>query len=184
MPNYRQTFSYIVSISLLASLLACQNTPTASNSASKRPKKIATYPIRVDKINTRNPAQDKVSNDVVLYGLGLLNIDYKSGGNNPESGLDCSGMISYIYKQAANIDLPHNAAQIANQTQEIDLDAIQAGDLVFFNTMNRPFSHVGLYIGEGRFIHAPRSNSSIQIANLNSPYFASRYHAARSVLGN
>jgi len=118
--------------------------------------------------------------DVVMYAFGLISVDYRFGGSNPESGLDCSGMVSYIYRHSLGVRLPHNAAQIAGLGKEIDSDALRPGDLVFFNTMNRPYSHVGIYIGDDRFIHAPRTNGKIEIASLKNRYLAQRFEAART----
>lgn len=115
-----------------------------------------------------------------MYAMGLMDTDYRFGGSNPESGLDCSGMVSYIYKNALGMRLPHNAYQIAQMGKEIPVASLQPGDLVFFNTLNRPFSHVGIYIGDDRFIHAPSSNGKISISSLKTSYYAKRLEAARS----
>jgi len=120
--------------------------------------------------------------EVVLYALGLLNIDYRFGGANPESGLDCSGMVSYIYRQATGIRLPHNAAQIAQLGREIGREQLEPGDLVFFNTRNKPFSHVGIYIGDEKFVHAPATNGQIKVSSLKNRYFAVRYEGGRRYL--
>ena len=119
--------------------------------------------------------------EVVMYALGLLDVGYKFGGSNPEAGLDCSGMAAFIYKNAVNVQLPHNAKQIAEATKPIDTGKMRAGDMVFFNTMNRPYSHMGIYIGDGKFIHAPRTNSVIRVDTLASGYFADRLEGARTV---
>ncbi|MDC7707388.1 C40 family peptidase [Vogesella indigofera] len=126
---------------------------------------------------------DGVSREILLYTLSLLDVDYQFGGSNPEAGLDCSGMVAYIYQHAAGIKLPHNAAQIAALARPIGNHQLQVGDLVFFNTMNRPFSHMGLYIGDGKFVHAPRSNSVIRVDRLDNRYFASRFEGARTLFG-
>ncbi len=119
-------------------------------------------------------------NDVVMYAFGLISVDYRFGGANPESGLDCSGMVSYIYQNSLGLKLPHNAARIANLGKDISPSELRPGDLVFFNTQNRPYSHVGIYIGDDRFIHAPRTNGKIEVASLKNRYFAQRFEAARS----
>ena len=115
-----------------------------------------------------------------MYAMGMVDIGYQFGGANPESGMDCSGMVSYIYSEALGMRLPHNARQIAELGREIPLSEVQPGDLVFFNTLDRPFSHVGIYIGDDRFIHAPSTNGKIRISNLKSRYYAKRLEAARS----
>jgi len=118
--------------------------------------------------------------EVVLYALGLIDTGYRFGGKNPEAGLDCSGMVSYIYGRAAGLIILGSAADIAHQGQPVSRNALRPGDLVFFNTLGRPYSHVGIYIGNERFIHAPSSNGRVRIDQLSSNYFAQRYEAART----
>ncbi|MHB9118421.1 MAG: C40 family peptidase [Burkholderiales bacterium] len=130
------------------------------------------------KLPAANPA---LGREVVMYAFGLINTDYRFGGSNPESGLDCSGMVSYIFENAVGLKLPHNAAQIAELGRDIDMDDLQPGDLVFFNTEHRSFSHVGIYIGNNRFIHAPSSNGKIKISSLKNSYYAHHLEAARSL---
>jgi cell wall-associated NlpC family hydrolase len=118
--------------------------------------------------------------DVVLYALGLIDTGYRYGGKNPEAGLDCSGMVSHIFNTAAGIPVQGSAADIARSAREIDRSALRPGDLVFFNTRNRPFSHVGIYIGDARFVHAPSTNGRVRIDRLNDRYYAQRFEAART----
>jgi cell wall-associated NlpC family hydrolase len=120
--------------------------------------------------------------EVVMYAMSLIDTGYRFGGKNPEAGLDCSGMVSYIFDQAAGRRVQGSAADIARQSRPVSRDQLRPGDLVFFNTMNRPFSHVGLYIGDGRFIHAPSTNGRVRIESMNNRYFAQRYEAARTLL--
>jgi hypothetical protein len=88
-----------------------------------------------------------VRHEVVMQAMSLLKTDYRWGGAHPEQGLDCSGLVRYVYRQAAAIELPHNAHAIAKQTRSIGREELQPGDLVFFNTLKRPYSHVGIYMG-------------------------------------
>ena len=118
--------------------------------------------------------------EVALYAMAMIDIGYRFGGKKPEAGLDCSGRVSYIFDQAADLHVQGSAADIARQGQEIEPEQLRAGDLVFFNTLNRMFSHVGIYIGEGRFVHAPSSNGKVRIDRLDNSYYAQRYHMARS----
>ena len=127
----------------------------------------------------RPPASDKGS-EVVLYALGLIDTGYRFGGKNPEAGLDCSGMVAYIYREALGLKVDGSAADIAQRGKSIARDELRPGDLVFFNTLNRPFSHVGIYIGDGRFINAPSSNGRVRIDRLDNRYYAQRFEAARS----
>ncbi|HMZ75962.1 MAG TPA: C40 family peptidase, partial [Rhodocyclaceae bacterium] len=106
--------------------------------------------------------------EVVLYALGLLDTGYRFGGRNPEAGLDCSGMVSFIVEQVSGQRLPHNAAQIAERTRPVASGALQPGDLVFFNTLGRAYSHMGIYLGDGRFIHAPNSRGKVRVDRLDN----------------
>ena len=125
------------------------------------------------------PVSEK-GNEVALYAMGMIDTGYQFGGKNPEAGLDCSGMVSYIYRQAIDIKVSGSAADIARRGKEIDPRTLRPGDLVFFNTLNRPFSHVGVYIGDGRFIHAPSSKGRVRIERMDNRYFASRFEMART----
>ncbi len=122
------------------------------------------------------------SREVVLFALGLLGTGYRFGGRNPEAGLDCSGMVSYVVEQVSGQRLPHNAAQIAARTRAIARDELQPGDLVFFNTMKRRHSHMGIYIGDGKFIHAPSSRGVVRVESLDKGYFAPRLDGMRTLL--
>jgi len=146
-------------------LAACGNSPTRKVGAG-------------DTVRTR-AAHEKAS-EVVLFSLGLINTGYRFGGKNPEAGLDCSGMVSYVFDQAANLRLQGSAADLARLGRAVDMAQMQPGDLVFFNTGNRPHSHVGIYIGEGRFIHAPNSRGKVRIDSLTNGWFAARFEEARN----
>ena len=125
------------------------------------------------------PPSEK-GNEIALYALGLIDTGYRFGGKNPEAGLDCSGMVSYIYDQAAGLRVRGSAADIARRGRAIDRDNLRPGDLVFFNTRNAAFSHVGIYIGDTRFVHAPSTNGRVRIDRLNDRYYAQRYETART----
>jgi cell wall-associated NlpC family hydrolase len=125
------------------------------------------------------PASE-TGHEVVLFALGLLETGYRFGGKNPEAGLDCSGMVSYVFEKAAGRKVAGSAADIARQGKAIDPRQLKPGDLVFFNTRNRPYSHVGIYIGEGRFIHAPSSKGKVRAESLKQGWFAARFEDART----
>lgn len=120
--------------------------------------------------------------DVVLFAMGLVETGYRFGGKNPEAGLDCSGMVSYVFDKAAGLQLRGSAADIARRGKPIDVSQLKPGDLVFFNTRNRPYSHVGIYIGDGRFVHAPNSQGKVRAESLKSGWFAARFEEARTYL--
>lgn len=122
------------------------------------------------------------SQELVMFAFGLLDTGYRFGGRNPEAGLDCSGMVSYIVEQISGRRLPHNAAQIAETTRPIDRSELRPGDLVFFNTQKRRHSHMGIYLGDGRFIHAPSSRGAVRVERLDNTYFAPRIDGMRTLL--
>lgn len=122
--------------------------------------------------------------EIVLFALGLLDTGYRFGGRNPEAGLDCSGMVAYIVEHISGRQLPHNAAQIADRTRPIGMDDLKPGDLVFFNTAQRRHSHMGIYIGDGRFVHAPSSRGRVRVERLDNRYFAQRIDGARTLLAS
>lgn len=128
------------------------------------------------------PEISSKAQDVVVFALGLVETGYRFGGKNPDAGLDCSGMVSYVFDKAANVKLPGSAADIAKQGRRIDMASLRPGDLVFFNTRHKPYSHVGIYIGDGRFVHAPSSAGKVRAESLKSGWFAARFEEARSYL--
>lgn len=118
--------------------------------------------------------------DVALFAMGLVETGYRFGGKNPDAGLDCSGMVSYVYENAAGVKLAGSSADIARKGRPVDGAKLKPGDLVFFNTRNRPYSHVGIYIGDGRFVHAPNSGGKVRAEKLGTGWFAERFEEARS----
>lgn len=119
--------------------------------------------------------------EVALFALGLLDTGYRFGGKNPEAGLDCSGMASYVLRESAGVRVAGSAADIARRGRSIALEEARAGDLVFFNTRGGPYTHVGIYLGDGRFVHAPSSaRGKVRIDSLREGYFASRITEARA----
>lgn len=118
---------------------------------------------------------------LVFNAMGFLGVPYRRGGNSAETGFDCSGFVKAIYEQTMGLVLPRRAAQQAAATQNIDQQELQPGDLVFFNTMRRAFSHVGIYIGDGKFIHSPRPGSQVRIDHIDTTYWSRRFDGARRV---
>lgn len=121
------------------------------------------------------------TSDLVSTAIGFLGIPYRRGGNSIEGGFDCSGFVRAIFKETIGLVLPRSADQQANATQTIDKNDLKPGDLVFFNTMKRTFSHVGIYLGEGKFIHSPRSGAHVRIEDMRIPYWNVRFDGARRV---
>jgi cell wall-associated NlpC family hydrolase len=133
-------------------------------------------------VTNQAPAISAKAQDVVLFALGLIETGYHFGGKNPDAGLDCSGMVSYVFDKAANVKLLGSAADIAKKGHPVDVASLKPGDLVFFNTRHKPYSHVGIYIGDGRFVHAPNSGGKVRAESLKSGWFAARFEEARTYL--
>ena len=116
------------------------------------------------------------------YAQSLLGVPYHYGGNNPDSGFDCSGFVDHVYNHSAGIKLPHNSAKISQHGRFVYRTELRNGDLVFFNTMRSKFSHVGIYLGNGTFIHAPSSGGSVRIDEMNNPYWNRNYNGGRRII--
>jgi cell wall-associated NlpC family hydrolase len=161
----------LIPLFLAAAMAACTTAPSVAPSA-RSPAIAAEKFLVLPHVGQRD--------EIVLHALGLLDTRYRFGGRNPEAGLDCSGMVSHIVEQVSGLDLPHSAAAIAAHTRPVAPDALAPGDLVFFNT-TRPHSHMGIYLGDGRFIHAPSSRGTVRIDRLDSGYFANRIDGLRTL---
>ncbi|MBS3935809.1 MAG: C40 family peptidase [Sulfuritalea sp.] len=118
---------------------------------------------------------------VLERSLNYIGVRYQRGGSSPETGFDCSGFVKYLYDETLGLVLPHNAKAIAQQGERVEKTELQPGDLVFFNTMRRAFSHVGIYLGDGRFIHAPRTGKRVRVEDMTSRYWSRRFNGARRV---
>jgi len=119
--------------------------------------------------------------EVTMNALALLGVRYKWGSDSPERGFDCSGLVTHVFQQVAGIVLPRNAQGMSKVGEQVDKTELQPGDLVFFNTRRRPFSHVGIYIGEDRFVHAPRRGGEVEVSSMQGRYWQKRYNGARRV---
>jgi cell wall-associated NlpC family hydrolase len=117
--------------------------------------------------------------EVLIYALSLTGIKYKYGGGSPETGFDCSGFVRYVFQQAASLTLPHSARALSQLGQVIPVEQLKPGDLVFFDTLKSAFSHVGIYLGGSRFIHAPSAGGSVDVVSMNDAYWAKRFNGAR-----
>ena len=133
---------------------------------------------RIDHV--RQSVSEKAS-ELVVTAIGFLGVPYRRGGNTVESGFDCSGFVKSMFEQTVGLILPRKAAQQAAATQKIDRADLQPGDLVFFNTMRHAFSHVGIYIGEGKFIHSPKPGAEVRVENMSLAYWKRRFDGARRV---
>ena len=124
--------------------------------------------------------RDRAS-DMVLSAMNFLGVPYRRGGSSAETGFDCSGFTRHIFEMSLGLVLPHRADDQAKLSSLVPIkkDELKPGDLVFFNTMRRTFSHVGIYVGDGKFIHAPRSGTKVRVEDMREAYWAKRYTGAR-----
>ena len=133
---------------------------------------------RLEQVRTR--VADKAS-DLVFNAMGFLGVPYRRGGNSADTGFDCSGFVRAMYEQTIGLVLPRRANEQAAATEAIDRKDLQPGDLVFFNTMRQAFSHVGIYVGEGKFIHSPKPGAQVRVEDMGVSYWARRFDGARRV---
>jgi cell wall-associated NlpC family hydrolase len=134
-----------------------------------------------EQVSQAGRAVSNTASDLVVNAMGFLGVPYKRGGNSAETGFDCSGFVKAMYEQTIGQVLPRRAAEQAAATQTIDKAELQPGDLVFFNTLRSAFSHVGIYVGDNKFIHAPRSGSVVRVEDMRISYWSSRFDGARRV---
>lgn len=120
--------------------------------------------------------------NLLNQGMEYLGIRYRFGGNSPETGLDCSGLVQNVFRNALGLDLPRTAKEMARVGDKVGMNDLKPGDLVFFNTMRRAFSHVGIYLGDGRFLHAPRRGEEVRIDDMDKTYWVKRFNGARRLV--
>jgi cell wall-associated NlpC family hydrolase len=135
----------------------------------------------VQQLNAGAKSMASTASDVVVTAMSMLGVRYKFGGNSPDTGLDCSGLVRLAFAQTFGMTLPRSAGEMSRVGDKIDKRELQPGDLVFFNTLRRAFSHVGIYVGDGKFVHAPSSGGEVRVESMNIPYWQSRFNGARRV---
>jgi cell wall-associated NlpC family hydrolase len=168
------TVTRVATIVALALLAACSSAPHKSAPAR---------PMNLDWSNQRaaGPAPD-AANDVLFRAIGLVGTPYHWGGNTPAGGFDCSGLVGYIYKTSAGVMLPRTSQAMASLgASRIDEDELASGDLVFFGSASH-VSHVGIYVGKGRFVHAPNSGGTVRLDNLDGTYWHDHFVYGRRIL--
>lgn len=121
------------------------------------------------------------ASELAMQAMGMLGINYKRGGKTPEDGMDCSGLVDYVFKEAWGKTLPRTSIEISKVGETVKTQDLQPGDLVFFNTLKRGFSHVGIYLGEHKFIHSPASGGQVRIESMDINYWKKRFNGARRI---
>lgn len=123
-----------------------------------------------------------IGSDIVFRALALLGVPYHYGGDDALHGFDCSGLVRRVFADLLNWDLPHRSDQLVREGRPVAVSELEAGDLLFFNTRRHPFSHVAIYIGDGRFVHAPGRGTMVRIDGLDEPYWQHHFNGARRLL--
>jgi cell wall-associated NlpC family hydrolase len=175
----------LIYIGLLSGLAACGSAPPVPPERSSRGP--GDHPGRddeaVDPLDAMLAADpDPRRNDVITVALSQVGTPYFWGGRSPVIGFDCSGLVAYVFQQALHLALPRLSYDQARLGHAVAGDALRPADLVFFNTLRREFSHVGIYIGRDRFVHAPLTGSFVRIERITGDYWRSRYDGGRRVL--
>lgn len=153
--------------------------------AAAAPGEDAIFALASPAIEPSAPARastDPRLSEMLLYAISLSGTPYRYGGKSRQEGFDCSGFVAHVFKNTLNFALPPNAAAMSRLGRTITTTELAPGDLVFFNTLANPYSHVGIYIGDERFIHSPRSGGKIEIVHMQQKYWASRFDGARRLL--
>jgi cell wall-associated NlpC family hydrolase len=117
--------------------------------------------------------------ELVVRALSFVGIGYRRGGESPDTGFDCSGLVRHVYRESLGLILPRTSQDISRLGETVRRDELQPGDLVFFNTLRRRFSHVGIYLGEHRFVHAPASGGEVRVEDMRQSYWTKRFNGAR-----
>jgi len=122
--------------------------------------------------------------ELSMHALSYIGINYRHGGESPETGFDCSGLVRYVFRESIGLSLPRTARDMSRVGESVRSGELQPGDLVFFNTLRRGFSHVGIYLGEHRFVHAPSTGGQVRIEDMRGRYWVKRFSGARRMPAN
>lgn len=137
------------------------------------------YPSTLLNVPSRRAANGQ--SEMLFQVLSSIGVDYKYGGSSHATGFDCSGLVAHVFREGYGVTLPRNTYGQSQAGRPVTAEDLQPGDLVFYNTLDRPFSHVGIYLGEGRFIHAPKTGAAVRIESLKSAYWSARWNGARRI---
>lgn len=127
------------------------------------------------------PIPAEIGHEAAMRAMGMLGVRYAPGGNSPQAGFDCSGLVAYVYARIVPDRLPRTTYALSRTGVHVDPRDLRPGDLVFYDTQRRPFSHVGIFLGEARFIHAPSSGGEVRIEDMRQRYWLRRFSGARRV---
>jgi cell wall-associated NlpC family hydrolase len=171
---------WLISVFLLACALGAQAAPSAPTDDDMQ--RFMADKGLFDRLGQVRDRITDTTSELVVTAMGFLGVPYRRGGNSASTGFDCSGFVKAMYEQTVGLVLPRRANEQAAATQAIDKQDLKPGDLVFFNTMKRAFSHVGIYVGDGKFIHSPKPGAEVRVEDMSGNYWQRRFDGARRVL--
>jgi cell wall-associated NlpC family hydrolase len=131
----------------------------------------------------QHAASDDRMNELVIYAMSLADTPYRYGGNSASSGFDCSGFVGHVFRQSLGVSLPRTSREISKVGTPIGQSELRPGDLVFYNTLHASFSHVGIYVGDGKFVHSPKSGDRVRVEQMQMRYWQARFDGARRIRG-
>src|SRR5688572_22658005 len=178
---------YVLLALALLYLAGCASTPAPRSRApvASPASGAASRPAAPAPVTLSQRAFDEIANgrasELALYALSHIGTPYRFGGTSPDSGFDCSGLVYYIFNRGLGLVLPRNTQALSEVGQPVAGNALEPGDLVFFDTLRRPNSHVGIYLGDYRFIHAPTTGGFVELVDLRDRYWHTRFNGARRV---
>ena len=167
-------FSFFIIISFIVCLLSACTTSDYAKKTGYARKAVK------QRKHVYTPPPTAAQSELMMIAMSLLTVNYKYGGVTPD-GCDCSGYVNYVFKEAWGQKLPRTAADISKFGKKVDNETLQQGDLVFYNTMRRPYSHVGIYIGDNQFVHSPSKGKKVRVEDMSQPYWQARFNGARRI---
>ena len=163
-------YKLLVLLIFCAALVGCASTPRApidTRQSTAQP--------------SRGPVSPSDRSEALLIALMALGVDYRFGGKSGATGFDCSGLVVYVYEEAYGIRLPRTVIAQSETGFAVGTQDLEPGDVVFYDTLGRPYSHVGIYLGDGKFVHAPKTGSTVRVESLRSTYWTKRFNGARRI---
>ena len=179
-PTVLQTWAGALVLGLLAS--GCSSPPAVREVPRPPVASSAPNADSADRATPPDTAYHPQRNDLALFALSLLDTRYSWGGRGPATGFDCSGLVAHVYQEAAGLPVRGTSADLGKKSRPVDRSRLQPGDLVFFNTLGARHSHVGIYVGGGRFVHASNPRTGVRVDQLNNRYYAQRFEGAGTLL--
>lgn len=176
----------VLAVSALCAALPASAQPGGNNGGYQDMDSLLAEKGLIDRLGAQvqqaRASMSEQASSLVINAMAFLGVPYKWGGDSLDSGFDCSGFVRAVYEQSVGKILPRRSDEQAAATQVIDRSELKPGDLVFFNTMRRAFSHVGIYVGDGKFIHSPRAGAQVRVEDMRMAYWNARFNGARRVL--